>query len=80
MKRSLGRTLLALGAVVCVLGALGLTLGMFVSIPPAVARTLVRAAGFSAPFLVGGALMIAGAAVLRASRAEGDVRARERQG
>lgn len=69
MKRSLGSILLATGAVICVLGAVGLTLGMFVTIPEAVARAVVRAAGFSAPFLVGGAFMLAGAAVQRASRA-----------
>jgi hypothetical protein len=69
MKRSLGSILLAAGALICVLGAVGLTLGMFVTIPEAVARVVVRAVGFSAPFLVGGAFMLAGAAVQRANRA-----------
>ena len=74
MPRSLGTSLLAVGAVICVLGALGLALGMFVTIPPAVARTVLRVAGFSAPFLVGGAFMLAGAAVLRSSRSGGAAR------
>jgi hypothetical protein len=69
MKRSLGTTLLAAGAIICVLGAFGLMLGMFVSIPEALARALVRATGFVAPFLIGGSLMFAGAVVRRASRA-----------
>ena len=76
MPRSLGTSLLVLGAVICVLGAVGLTMGMFVTIPPAVARTVLRAAGFSAPFLVGGAFMLAGAAVLRARRSDADAGAR----
>lgn len=80
MKRSLGKSLLAAGAVICILGALGLTLGMFVTIPEAVADAILRIAGFSAPFLVGGVLMGAGAAVLRASRAAPSVdAARSRQ-
>lgn len=68
MSRTLGTLLLAAGALVCVLGALGLAVGMFVSIPREIARALVRAAGFSAPFVVGGALMVAGAALRRAAR------------
>lgn len=68
MKHRLGQTFLYAGTAVCVLGGIGLTLGMFVTIPDALAWKIARAIAYAAPLLVGGTLMTCGALFIRAAR------------
>ena len=70
MHRRLGQILLYAGTAVCALGAVGLVLGMTLTIPEALAWKIVRAVAYAAPLLVGGTLMGCGALLLRASRAD----------
>lgn len=71
MFRRLGHALLYAGTAVCALGALGIALGMSVTISDALAWKIVRAVAFAAPLLVGGTLMACGALFLRAARTPG---------
>jgi len=64
----LGHTFLYAGTAVCVLGAVGLVLGMTLTVPEALVWKIVQGVAFAAPLLVGGTLMGCGALLLRLAR------------
>jgi len=59
VRKTLGTTLLTVGAVIAAAGAVGLATGVRVRIPPA----LLAVAEYKAPFIVGAVLMLIGAAL-----------------
>ena len=64
MRNALGTTLLVVGAAIAAVGAVGLAMGVHVTIPP----TLLALAAYKAPFIVGAGLMLVGAAIRRRRR------------
>jgi hypothetical protein len=57
VRKPLGTTLLIAGAVIAAAGAVGLAMGVHVTIPPA----LLAVAEYKAPFIIGAGLMLLGA-------------------
>ncbi len=62
--RRISNFLLYAGAGICVLGAIGVAGGMWVNLPPHAVRMIAMAL----PFVLGGALLITGAVIGRATR------------